>query len=163
MADDDDQIAVVLTVGELDATVVTLREFLHRTGAVEVQAVLDRGEQDPALISCGRLAPIEVTDGDLTVHLPHAVELGPEPPSELPSIPPLPPVEVDAREGVVTGPLGGVEAMARSVVALAGILGGRSVALAFWPSTDPDAPLGIGARQGEEPILTLGEEQFSLP
>lgn len=160
---EDEEIDVVLTVGELDATVVALREFLHRTGAVDVQAVVDRGDEAPALVSCGRLSPIEVTVEEHTVHLPHAVELAPDPPDGLPSIPPLPPVEVDAEQGVVTGPLGGVEAMARSVVALAGLLGGRSVALAFWPTTDPDVPLGVGAREGEEPILTLGEEQFALP
>ena len=163
-ADEPEQepIDVVLTVGELDATVVALREFLHRSGAVEIQAVVDRGEDEPALVTCGRLQPIEVTQGERTVHLPHAVELGPEPP-DLPSIPPLPPVEVDAEECVVTGPLGGVEAMARVTGALAEHLGGRSVALAFFATTDPETPLGIGARVGEEPIVTLGEHQFTLP
>src|SRR3712207_4561170 len=151
----DEPIDVVLTVGELDATVVALREFLHRSGAVEVQAVLDRGDDvPPALVTCGRLQPIEVTEGERTVHMPHAVELDATPP-DLPSIPPLPPVEVDAEEGVVTGPLGGVEAMARVTSALAEHLGGRSVALAFFASTDPGTPLGVGARPGEEPIVTL--------
>ena len=159
----EEEIDVVLTVGELDGSVVALREFLHRTGAVGVQAVLDRGERPPAHLSCGRLEPIEVTTVERTVHLPHAVDLAPAPPDGLPSIPALPPVEVDAGAGVITGPLGGVEAMARSVVALAELLGGQSVALAFWPTTDPDVPLGVGARAGERPIVTRGEEQFHLP
>lgn len=160
--DDPETIDVVLTVGALDATVVALREFLHRSGAVEVQAVVDRQEAPPALVTCGRLAPIEVTEGERTVQLPHAVELD-APAPELPSIPVLPPVEVDADEGVITGPLGGVEAMARVTIALAEHLGGRSVALAFFATTDPETPLGIGARPGEEPIVTLGDAQFTLP
>jgi hypothetical protein len=158
----EDAIDLVLTVGELDATVVTLREFLHRSGAVEVQAVVERADGAPALVTCGRLAPIQVTEGERTVHLPHAVELALEPP-DLPSVPPLPPLEVDASGGVVTGPLGGVEAMTRAVSALADVLGARSVALAFFATTAPDTPLGVGARAGEDPIVTLGEEQFRLP
>ena len=167
--DEGEPLDVVLSVGDLDPVVVTLREFLHRTGAVEVQAVIERrgereheGEIGTALLSCGRLTPIEVTEGDRTVVLPHAVELEGEPP-ELEAIPPLPPLEVDAEQGIITGPLGGVEAMARVVGALAEHLGGRNVALAFFATTDPDAPLGIGARRGEDPVLTLGEHQFHLP
>jgi len=159
---EDEGIDVVLTVGDLDPIVVTLREFLHRAGAVEVQAAVERPDGSTALVSCGRLTPIEVTEGGRTVHLPHAVDLEAEPP-ELPSIPALPPLEVDGSAGVVTGPLGGVEAMALAVTALADVLGGRNVALAFFATTDPETPLGVGARTGEDPIITLGEEQFTLP
>jgi hypothetical protein len=164
---DDEGIEVVLTVGALDATVVTLREFLHRANAVQVQALVDRGGEDPpVLVSCGRLEPIEVNFGgepERIVHLPHATPLDPEPPEDLPAVPPLPPFEVDAGEGTVTGPLGGVEAAARAVEALAGHLGGRSVAIAFYPTTAPELPLGIAARVGEPSIVTIGEQQFELP
>lgn len=159
----DEGIEVVLTAGELDPVVVTLREFLHRANAVQVQAVVDRGAEPPALVTCGRLEPIEVVRGDEVVHLPHGVELDHEPPDDLPSVPPLPPFEVDAGAGTVTGPLGGIEAAARAVEALAGHLGGRSVALAFYPTTTPDVPLGIAARPGEPTLLTLGDEQFTMP
>jgi hypothetical protein len=138
---EDEGIDVVLTVGDLDAIVVTLREFLHRVGAVEVQAAVERPDGSAALVTCGRLAPIEVTQDGRTVHLPHAVELDAEPP-ELPSIPALPPLEVDGAAGVVTGPLGGVEAMARAVGALADVLGGRNVA---WRSSRP--PIRHAARR----------------
>jgi hypothetical protein len=162
--EDEEGIEVVLSVGELDATVVALREFLHRVNAVQVQAVVDLGDDEaPALVSCGRLEPIEVVRGDKVVHLPHGVELAPEPPAELPSIPALPPFEVDDAQGTITGPLGGVEAVARAVESLAEHLGGRSVALAFYATTSPDLPLGIAARNGEATIVTLGEEQFELP
>lgn len=160
----DEQIEVVLTVGPLDATVVALREFLHRANAVQVQAVVDRGDDAPAaLVTCGRLEPIEVVEGDRVVHLPHATPLEPAPPEDLPAVPPLPPFEVDPDEGTITGPLGGVEAAARAVESLAAHLGGRSVALAFWPTTAPDVPLGLAARLGEPVIVTIGEQQFELP
>ena len=94
--------------------------------------------------------------------MPHAVELEGEPP-DFPLMAALPPLEIDEAEGTVTGPLGGVEAAARGVLALADALGGRSVALAFWPTTDPETPLGIAARRGEPTVLTLGEQQFHLP
>jgi hypothetical protein len=159
----DEGIDVVLTVGELDPVVVTLREFLHQANAVQVQAVVDRGAEAPALVSCGRLEPIEVVRGDEIVHLPHGVELEPQPPADLPSVPPLPPFEVDAESGTVTGPLGGVEAVARAVEALAGHLPARSVAVAFYPTTEPELPLGIAARVGEPLVISIGEQQFTMP
>lgn len=162
--EDEEGIEVVLSVGELDATVVLLREFLHRANAVQVQAVVDRGDEEPpALVSCGRLEPIEVVRGDHVVHLPHGVELAATAPDDLPSVPALPPFEVDDQEGTIAGPLGGVEAAARAVEALAGHLGGRSVAIAFYASTSPELPLGIAARPGEPTVITLGEEQFEMP
>jgi hypothetical protein len=161
---EDDGIEVVLTVGELDGVVVTLREFLHRANAIQVQAVVPQaGDDVPALVSCGRLEPIEVVRGDEVVHLPHGVDLDAAVPDDLPVVPPLPPFEVDASEGRVTGPLGGVEAAARAVEALAAILGPPSVAIGFYPTTDPDVPFGIASRVGEPTIITIGEDQFELP
>ncbi|HEX8085912.1 MAG TPA: hypothetical protein VF529_16590 [Solirubrobacteraceae bacterium] len=163
MSDDQTPVDVVLTAGELDRHVVAVRELLHRVSALEVQAVVDRGPEEPfALITCGQMRPIEIADDQRTVHLPHAVELDARVP-ELPSVPPLPPIEVDAEQGTVGAPLGAIDSLVDAVGALAGALGGRSVALAFFQTTDDETPLGIAARAGEPPILTLGEEQFALP
>lgn len=156
-------IDVVLTVGELDPQVVALRELVHRANAIEVQGVVDRGnDRSPALITCGRMRPIEVVADDRTVHLPHTAELGAQPPT-LPSVPPLPPIEVDPATGTVAAPLGAIDALAAAVTALAQALGGRSVVLAFFQTTDDDVPFGIAARPGEPVLLTLGEEQYELP
>ena len=163
MSADEDAIDVVLSAGDLDPHVVALREFLHRASAVEVQAVVDRGEDRPtALITCGRMRPIEVVEAGRTVHLPHTAELDPRPPN-LPEVPRLPPIEIDPAAGTVSAPLGAVNALADAVGALASALGGRSVALAFFQTTDDEIPLGIAARTGEPVLLTLGEEQFELP
>jgi hypothetical protein len=162
-AGDEEPIDVVLSAGDLDPQVVAIRELLHRASAVEVQAVVDRGEDHPAaFITCGRMRPIEIVERGHTVHLPHTAELAPSPP-ELPRVPPLPPIEVDPDEGTVAAPLGAIDALAGAVGALAEALGGRSVALAFFQTTDDDVPLGIAARVGEPTLLTLGEEQFQLP
>ena len=160
---EDDRIDVVLSAGDLDRHVVALREFLHRASAVEVQAVVDRGDDRPAaLITCGRMRPIEIVEGERTVHLPHTAELDAAPP-ELPSIPRLPPIEVDPDQGTVSAPLGAINALSDAVGALAGTLGGRSVALAFFQTTDDETPFGIAARTGEPTLLTLGDEPFESP
>lgn len=160
---DEEPIDVVLSAGDLDRHVVAARELLHRASAIEVQAVVDRGaDRSPALVTCGRMRPIEVIDDGRTFHLPHTAELEPAPPA-LPAVPPLPPIEIDPAEGTVSAPLGAISALAEAVEALAAALGGRSVALAFFQTTDDDTPLGIAARPGEPVLLTLGEEQFALP
>ena len=162
-ADEPDAVDVVLSAGDLDPHIVALREFLHRASALEVQAAVDRGEGRPvAIVSCGRLQPIEVTEGERTVHRPHTAELDAAPPP-LPTVPRLPPIEIDPQEGTVSAPLGAIHALAEAVEALAKALGGRSVALAFFQTTDAERPLGIAARTGEDVLLTLGEEQFRLP
>jgi hypothetical protein len=159
----EEEIDVVLSAGPLDPSIAALREFLHATSALEAQGVVDRGDDaPPALVTVGRATPIEVVDGAQTVHLPHAVELDVEAP-EFRHVPQLPPFEIDAEEGTITGALGGVQALAESVEALAKTLGGRSVALAFYPTTDSETPLGIAAREGEDTVVTLGETQFTLP
>jgi len=150
---------VVQSVGELDAVVVLLREFLHRSGAVRAVAVIDRGA-DAAMVDCTRLQPIEVTADGRTVVLPHAIELD-APALPVPDVKQLPPFEVRAEAGEVASPLGGMEHYALAVHALsAAVPGGRSVALATWPTNDPQAPLSITARSGDPFTISLGETLY---
>ena len=159
----DPPIDVVLSAGELDATIVALRAFLHATSALEAQGFVDRGEDTPpSLVTVGRAMPIEVVDAGRRVHLPHGVELD-VPAPEFRHVPQLPPFEVDAEQGVITGALGGLPALAESVQELARTLGGRSVALAFFQSSDPEMPVAIAAREGDDTIVSLGDNQFTLP
>jgi hypothetical protein len=162
----DEPVDVVLSAGELDAVIVALREFLHRAGALLVEAVVDRGPlAEAALVSCGRNTPIEVVEGERVVHLPHAVAL--DPPAEaaipVPDVKQLPPIEVDPDELTLTGPLGGVQYVAEGVAALAAGIGGRSVVVAYLPTLGVDEPLGIAARPGEPPVVSLGDELFAIP
>ena len=79
---DNDVPEVVASVGPLDAVVVLLREFLHRSGAVRAVAVVEGAPGDePAVVDVRRLYPTEVEVGDRTVLLPHAIELDVPPPA----------------------------------------------------------------------------------
>jgi hypothetical protein len=161
---DEDAIELVASVGRLDVVVATLREFLHRSGAIRAVAVVDRDPgEGPAVIDCGRLQPIEVDYGDKVVHLPHSIELDAEP-VLLPEVRLLPPFEVDAGKAEIAAPVGGVAHLAGAVRDLAVALGGRNVAMAQFATNDPQAPLAITARaDGSEPIvLALGEDEFPM-
>lgn len=161
--EEGEAIDLVASVGELDPVVVALREFLHHANAIRAVAVVQRAGEGPAIVDCGRLAPIEVDLGDRLVHLPHAIELDSEPPV-FPAVRHMAPFHVDATAGEIAAPVGAVAHLADAVKALAGELGGRNVALAQWATSDPDAPLGITARADDsEPlVVSLGLEEFVM-
>ena len=159
--DADAPIDVVATVGALDPTVLLLREFLHRSGAIRAVAVVQL-EDDVALIDVGRLLPVEVTIGERVVHLPHALQLD-APLLVVPEVKQLPAFDVDPASGEVSSPLGGMEHYAIAVRDLALVLGADNVALATWETTTPAAPLSITARASEDVlVLALGEEEFEM-
>jgi hypothetical protein len=161
VTDEQPPIDVVASVGDLDPVVVLLREFLHRSGAVRAVAVVDRGA-DSALVDCARLQPIEVSVDGRSVVLPHAIELD-APLLPVPDVKQLPPFEVQADDGQIASPLGGLEHYALAVHAISAVLPGpRSVALATWTTTDPDVPLSITARSGEPFVVSLGEEEYEM-
>lgn len=164
MTGEDRAAQVVTSVGPLDATVVLLRDFLHRSGALRVVALVERGPgAGAAVVDCGRFAPVEVDLGDRIVQLPHDLELGVIP-GPLPPIRRLPAFDVDAARGEVTGTIGGLAHLAESVVALAGALGGRNVAMAVWETTSADVPLTLTARAGlpDPVVVVLGDEEFEF-
>jgi hypothetical protein len=148
----------------LEPVAALLREFLHRSGAVRVVAVLEREPgKPPAVVECSRFGPIEIDLGEEAQTLAHDAPLVP-PAASVPDVRRLPPFEVDAAEGRIEAPLGGVEHVAGAVQALADALGGDRVAMAQFETTDPATPLSITARAGgAEPIvLALGDEQFEM-
>jgi hypothetical protein len=96
---------VVESVGPLDFVVVLLREFLHRSGALRAVAIIDGAPgEEPALVDCPRLAPVEVTVGEHTVALAHSADLDAEP-EKVPEVTQLPPFAVDRETGEITAPL----------------------------------------------------------
>jgi len=152
---------VVATVGALDPTVLLLREFLHRSGAIRVMAVVGLEDGD-ATISVERLEPTVVAIAGRVVQMPHALELDAAV-LMVPEVKQLPPFAVDPATGEVGSPLGGLEHYAIAVRHLAQLLGAENVALVTWESTTPDVPLSISARGGEDTlVLVLGEEQFEM-
>jgi hypothetical protein len=159
--EDGPPIDLVATVGELDEVVETLRDVLHRSGAVRIAVVVDRGEE-PALVDVGRLSPIEVQVGERIVHLPHAIELDAEPLGTI-DVRQLPPFEADPATGEVVGTIGGLDMLADAMRELSALLGGRSVALAQYATTTPELLLTVTARGDEPIVVTLGDEVFELP
>jgi hypothetical protein len=164
MDEPEEEIDLVASVGPLDAVVETLRDVLHRSGALRVAAVVDMPEGHPAaLVDVGRLAPVEVRIGDRVMHLPHAIELDAESLGGAIELRQLPPFEVEPESGQVIGTLGGLDMLADAMRAVAELLGGRSVAVAVYPTLTPDVDLTVTARQGEPVLVTLGDEEWELP
>ena len=147
---------------EVEQAVGLACEFLHRSGALRVGLLVDRGDdREPAVVECARLAPITVIEDGEEVELEHGVELSAELPA-LPEVRQIPGIEADPVAGTVAAPLGGVEMLGRALRGLAALLGGRSIAAADFETLDPETPLGLAAR-GDEPLVALvGEEQFEL-
>jgi hypothetical protein len=159
----DEEIDLVASVGPLDTVVETLRDVLHRSGALRVAVVVDMPNGPAALVDVGRLAPVEVRIADRVMHLPHAIELEAESLGAMIELRQLPPFEVDPRSGQVIGTLGGLDMLADAMRSLADILGGRSVAMAVYQTITPDVDLTVTARHGEPVLVTLGDEEWELP
>jgi hypothetical protein len=165
MSGENDVPELVASVGPLDPVVVLLREFLHRSGALRAVAVVEGGAgEEPAIVDVRRLRPTEVEAGGRVVLLPHAIELDVPAPAELPGVRQMAPFDVDAEKGEIAAPLGGVAHLAGAVRDLAGLLGGRNVAMVQFETSQPDAPLAITARAGatDPLVLALGEEEFEM-
>ena len=147
---------------EVEQAVGLAREFLHRSGALRVGLLVDRGdEREPAVVECARLTAITVIEDGQESEYPHGVELSATVPP-LPEVRQIPGIEADAVAGTVAAPLGGIEMLGRALRGVAALLGGRSIAAADFETMDPDTPLGLAAR-GDEPLVALvGEEQFEL-
>ena len=69
----------------------------------------------------------------------------------------------DPETGELAAPLGSVQLLADSVLALARAFGGRSVATATFATRDPALPLTVAGREGEPVVLDIGGRHFALP
>src|SRR6478735_5779474 len=145
---------------EVEQAVGLAREFLHRSGALRVGLLVDRGDdREPAVVECARLAPITVTEDGEREELAHGAQLAtPVPP--LPEVRQIPGIQADAIAGTVAAPPGGIEMLGRALRDIAALLGGRSIAAADFETIDPETPLGLAARGGEPLVALVGDEQF---
>ena len=160
----EDHAEVVASAGDLDSAVALLREFLHRSGALRVIGVVEGTAGPPAIIDCGQFGPIEIDLGGRLLQIPHGAHLD-APTPDLPEIHQMPVFEVVVETGQVTGAIGGLEHLADAVRSLASLLGDGAIAVASFPTTDPQMPISLSARaSGTEPIVvTVGDETFELP
>jgi hypothetical protein len=147
----------------LDLAAATLRDFVHRSGALRAQALVAQpAGQPPAIVSCTRLGPLEVSIGDRVVELAHDTEIDAQAP-DLGELRPLPPFAIDAGRAEVAGVIGGLDLVADAVRRAAQALGGSTAVVVELETTTPELPLVVSARAGEEPVLvTLGEDSYEL-
>ena len=138
----------------------TVHDFAARAGAGRVVVLLD---SDPPLV-VERLedGTMQVTEGEGTrsaAPAPGAAALA------LPDLRAVPAsaLSADPESGELAAPLGSVQLLADSVLALARALGGRSVATATFATRDPELPLTLAARVGEPVVLDIGGRHFTLP
>jgi hypothetical protein len=141
---------------------VTLRTFVHASGALEATLLLDQGSEVPPLVvECPAVGPVLLGEGEEVVQL-DADRLAAQP-LPLPEVRELPPFEVDVVRAEITAPLGGIEHHAQAVRALVDLFPGRSVLSVAFATTDPETPLTIAARTDDPIVLALGEEeQFEM-
>jgi hypothetical protein len=118
-------------------------------------------DEPPAVVECERLGPVVVHDERGRRELPHDAAADVALP-ELPRMHRTGRFEVDAQDGRVAGPIGGLELLGHAVREIATLLPGRSVVAADYETTDPATPLGVAGRAGEPLVVLIGEEEFAL-
>ena len=144
-------------MSDLDLPIALARELVHRSGALKA-SVMVAG----AVVEVERLGPVRVVEEAGERELPHDSAATVALPA-LPALRRLPPFEVDAAEGRVAGPLGGLQMLARALRDLAALLDPNAVVAADFATTDPATPLGVAARARQEPVVVLlGDDAFEL-
>lgn len=153
-----------MPAADLQAVLATVADFAVRAGAERVVVLLDTGEAAaPVLVELDADGHLQVTEGH-----GEARTARPDPavaPLALGDLRPVPAtaLSADPDTGELAAPLGAVQLLAASVQALARAAGGRSVATATWATRDPQTPLTVAAREGEDVVLDLAGRHYSLP
>ncbi|MBE2319094.1 hypothetical protein DVA67_024175 [Solirubrobacter sp. CPCC 204708] len=143
--------------------IATARAFQQASQAQRVVVILDRPDQEPAMIEVDEFLDAEVTEGEHVATVPHNAALN-APAKPLPDIRPTPhtAIDIDLDTGELSAPLGTVEHLRDSVLALAAAFGGLTVASAEFATNDPETPITFAARVGEPVVLGAGDAQFEL-
>ena len=142
--------------------VATVRAFQARSSATRVVLLVEAGE-GATMLEADADANIEITEGDDVAFIPAGAAV-PAPPKPLPDIrsAPASAIHIDADTGELAAPLGTVEHLASSTLALAKAFGGLTVATAEFATDDPELPIMFAAREGEPIVLAAGDATFEL-
>jgi hypothetical protein len=145
---------------ELAVVLATVQDFADRSGATRVVVLLDA--EPPLMVERREDGALEVTQGEEPLPVPPT---GGQEPLPLPDLRPVPAsaLSADPESGELAAPLGAVQLMVDSVLALARVLGGRSVATATFATRDPETPLTVAAREGEPVVLEIAGRHFTFP
>jgi hypothetical protein len=141
---------------ELPEIAATLRAYVSGSGALQAVAAVAQG-----IVTCDGAGAVTVQRGEDDE--PEPVDWAGAQPAELGiELKRLPPFDVDAEAGEVSGMLGGLEHVAEGVLALARALGPPGVAMAWLPTLDGESTLAISAREGEALVVVVGDEQYEM-
>jgi hypothetical protein len=145
---------------ELAVVLATVQHFADRSGAERVVVLLDA--EPPVMVERREDGALEVMHGEEPQPVPST---GGQPPLPLPDMRRVPAsaLSADPESGELAAPLGAVQMMVDSVLALARVLGGRSVATATFATRDPETPLTVAARAGEPVVLEIAGRHFTFP
>jgi len=134
----------------------TLEAFVRATGAEGASALIAAGVVEVDDQGSASFEPAESPMAEpLDPHEGEPLDLGL-------AVRKLPPFRVNAETGEVSAPLGALEHLAEGIRAVAGALGGDSVALVRFPATDGETPFALAARQGEGLVVVIGDEQYEM-
>ncbi len=149
---------------DLATTVATLRMFAEGSGALLVTIVVDQGaDHAPVIVSLDTdSGALEVAEADEARMIPDAAAIPEAEPLGKLHLHSFPPFEVELETGQVTGVIGGIDHLAKSVIALADLFGGQSIASARFATVDGPA-LEVGGRVGGEAALSCGGVEFETP
>jgi len=148
----------------LAVVAATLVKFARGSEAAKVSVVIDQGDDFAvAVVSLDAVTgSLTVSEGDEVRELdrlegiPEAEPLGP---MHLHSFPPF---EVEPETGQITGALGALDHLARSVVELANLFGGSSAAAAEYETSDGEF-LEVGGNTRGEVALSSNGIEFETP
>ncbi len=144
----------------------TVRAFGDRSGADQVLALIDRGDDSPAtMVEWRRGVPLELTDEGITWEVPDEIgaDVEPLPLPQVRRAAPATSLRIDTDAGIVEGPIGAVAGLCDAVRSLAEAFGGRSVVSADWPTSEPERHFTVAARPGEAAVVGVGDQLFGLP
>lgn len=154
--------AALMALARHSVEVATVRAFQQRSGATRVVLLLE-AEQTATMVESDLDGGIEITEGEAVAYIPNTAAI-PAPPKPLPEIrsAPASAIHIDTDTGELAAPIGTVEHLASSTLALAAAFGGLTVATAEFATDDTELPITFAAREGEPVVLAAGDAQYEL-
>jgi len=144
---------------QVERAAATLQALVAASGALRAVLLLDRDDGEPVVVDCAADGSAEVARGEVIETLDAADAA----PLELPSVDPVPVLEVVLEERTVQAPMGVLDGVARLVRDTGRLFPGRSVLTVGFETTDPETPLFIAARRGDPVVLSLAGDEYEMP
>jgi hypothetical protein len=142
--------------------IATIRAFMRASTATRVVLLTHTPAGETAMLDATGEG-VEITEGETVTFIPGNAAV-PAPARALPEIraTPASAIHLDPSTGELAAPIGTIDHLAESTLALAKAFGGLTVATAEFETHDPSLPITFAAREGEPVVLQAGDDQFEL-